>query len=50
MFKCAMEHDEVDEEYTGFYTQGKMMINPIYGQISYNCYFLNAFKLKVNTI
>jgi len=31
----------------GLYTNGQMIVDPIYGQISYNCCLSNAFKLKL---
>jgi hypothetical protein len=46
-FKCTLEKDELDEEYMGLYTNGQMITDPIYGQISYNCCLSNAFKLKL---
>jgi len=45
-FKCTLEQDELDEEYMGLYTPGQMILHPIYGQISYNTYPSNAFKLN----
>jgi hypothetical protein len=32
-----LEKDELDEEYMGLYTNGHIITDPIYGQISYNC-------------
>jgi len=46
LFKCCLEHDELDEEYIGLYSNGQMIMDPIYGQISYNCCVSNALKLK----
>jgi hypothetical protein len=37
----------LDEEYMGLYTNGQMITDPIYGQISYNFCLSNAFKLKL---
>jgi len=31
----------------GIYKHRQMINDPIYGQISYNCYLSNAFKLKL---
>jgi len=45
--KCTLEKDELDEEYMGLYTNGQMIPDAIYGQISYNCCLSNAFKLKL---
>jgi len=47
MFKCTLEHDQLEEEYMGIYKQRQMINNLIYGQISYNCCLSNAFKLKL---
>ena len=47
MFKCTMEQDELDEEYMGIYTNRQMIMDPIYGQSSYNCCLSNAFILKL---
>jgi hypothetical protein len=46
-FKCTLEKDELDEEYMGLYTNGHMIMDPIYRQIWYNCCVSNAFKLKL---
>jgi len=46
-FKCTLGPDKLDEEYMGLYTNGQMIMDPIYGQISYNCCLSNAFKLKL---
>jgi len=46
-FKCTLEQAELDEEYMGSYTNEQMITDPIYGQISYNCWLSNAFKLKL---
>jgi len=43
----TLEQDELDKEYMGLYTHRRMIIDPIYGQISYNCCLSNAFKLKL---
>ena len=38
----------MEEEYMGlYYTHGQMIMDPTYGQISYNCCLSNAFKLKL---
>jgi hypothetical protein len=47
MFKCTLEHDELEAEFMGIYKHGQIMNNSIYGQISYNCCLSNAFKLKL---
>jgi len=47
MFKCILEQDRMDKEYIGSYTHGNMIHYPIYGQISFNCCFSNAVKLKL---
>jgi len=46
-FKCTLEQDELDKAYMGLYTNGQLMMDPIYGQILYNCCLSNAFKLKL---
>jgi len=46
-FKCTLEKDELDDEYMELHTNGQMITDPIYGQISYNCCLANAFQLKV---
>jgi hypothetical protein len=47
MFKCNLEQDKLEEEYMGIYKHGQMIMDCIYGQISYNCCLSNALKLKV---
>jgi len=47
LFKCTLGQDKLAEEYMGVYTHWQMIINPIYGQISYNCSLPTAFKLKL---
>jgi len=47
MFKYTLEQDELEEGYMGLYTNGQMIMHPIYGQISYNCCLAKAFELKV---
>ena len=47
MIKCTLEQDELEEEYMGLYTHGRMIMDPIYGQILYNCCLSKAFKLKL---
>jgi len=47
MFKCTLEQAELEEEYMGLYTHGQMIMDPIYGQISYNCCLSKDFKLKL---
>jgi len=37
----------MEEEYMGIYKHRRMISDPIYGQISYNCCLSNAFKLKL---
>jgi hypothetical protein len=46
-FKCTLENKELNEEYMGLYTNGEMITDLIYGQISYNCGLSNTFKLKL---
>jgi len=46
MFKCTVDQHEFDQEYMGLSTQGWIIIDPIYGQILYNCWLSNSFKLK----
>jgi len=46
MFKCTLEQDELEEEFMGFCTNGQIVMDHIYGQISYNCCLSNAFVLK----
>jgi hypothetical protein len=47
MFKCILGKGELQIEYVGLYTNGKMIIVTMYGQISYNCWLSKAFKLKL---
>ena len=47
MFICTLEQHKLKEEYMGSYTNGQMIMDPIYGQISYNCCLSKAFKLKL---
>jgi hypothetical protein len=47
IFKCILEQEEYEEQYMGLYTHAQMINDPIYGQILYNCYLSNAFKLKL---
>jgi len=47
IFNCTLEQDELEEEYMGIYKHGQMIDDPIYVQISYNCYLSNAFKSKL---
>jgi hypothetical protein len=42
-----LTQEELDEEFLGLFTLGQMMNVPLYGQISYNSYLSNAFKLKL---
>jgi hypothetical protein len=46
-FKCTLENEELNEEYMGLYTNGEMITDLIYGQISYHCGLSNIFKLKL---
>jgi len=46
MFKCTLEQDELEAEYMGLYTHGQMIMDPIYGQILYNCCLSKTFKLN----
>jgi hypothetical protein len=36
IFRCTLKQEEWEEEYMGLYTNGQMIMVPIYGQISYN--------------
>jgi hypothetical protein len=45
--KCTLEKNKLVEEYMGLYTNGQMITDPIYGQISFNCCISNSFKLKL---
>jgi len=47
MCKCTLEQNELKEEYMGLYINGQMIMDPIYGQIWYNCCLSKAFKLKL---
>jgi len=47
MCKYTLEQDELEKEYIGLYTSGQMIMDSIYGQISYNCSLSKAFKLKL---
>jgi len=47
LYKCNLTQEELDEEYMGLYAPGQMMNDPLYGQMSYNSYLSNAFKLKL---
>jgi hypothetical protein len=46
-FKCTLEQDKLDEEYMGLYTIGQIIMDPIYGQISYHCWLANASNFKL---
>jgi len=46
MLKCTSEQAEWYKEFMESYTNGQMRMDPICGQISYNCGLSNAFKLK----
>jgi hypothetical protein len=46
MFKCTLEQNELEEEYMLIYKHRKMINNPVYGQISYNCCLSHTFKLN----
>jgi hypothetical protein len=46
MAKCTLEQDKLDDQYMGLYTNGQKIMDPIYGQILYNCCLSIAFKLK----
>jgi len=45
-FKCTVEQNKLDKEFMGLYTNERMIMDPIHGQISYNCCLSNNFKLK----
>jgi len=47
LFKCTLEQDDLEEEYMGLYTNGEMIMNPIYGQICNNCCLSKGFKSKL---
>jgi hypothetical protein len=47
IFKCTLERNVLEEEYMGLYSNGQMIMDPIYGQISFNCCLSEAFKLKL---
>jgi len=47
MFKCTLAQEELDKGYMGSYSHGHMIIDPIYGQMSYNCCLSNAFKMNL---
>jgi len=47
MFKCTLEQAELEEEYMGLCKNGQLIMDPIYGPISYNSCLSNAFKLKL---
>jgi hypothetical protein len=46
-FRCTLKKNELDKEYMGLYSNGHMIMNPKYEQISYNCCLSNAFNLKL---
>ena len=47
IYKCNLTQEELDQEYMGLYPPGQMMIDPLYGQISFNSSLSNAFKSKL---
>ena len=47
IYKCHLMQEEMKEDYMGLYAPGQMMNDPLYGQISYNSYLSNVFKLKL---
>ena len=47
MFKCTLEQDKLEEDYMRIYKHWRMINDPIYGQISYNCCLTNAFKFTL---
>jgi hypothetical protein len=46
-YKCNLTQVELDEEYMGLYAPGQIMNASQYGQISYNGFLSNAFKLRL---
>jgi hypothetical protein len=46
-FKCTLQKDELNKEYTGLYQHGHMIPDSIHCQILYNCCVSNVFKLKL---
>jgi hypothetical protein len=46
-FKCTLERNVLEQEYMGLYSNRQMIMDPIYGQISFNCCLSEAFKLKL---
>jgi len=47
MFKSTLGQAELEDKYMGLYTNGQMIMDPIYGQISYTGCHSNGFKLKL---
>jgi hypothetical protein len=47
ILKLTWEQNKVEEEYMGLYIIGHMILDPIYGQITYNCWLSKAFKLTL---
>ena len=41
-----MQQEESDEENVGLYATGQMVNDPVYGQMWYNNFLSNGFKLK----
>jgi hypothetical protein len=46
IFMSTLEKDKLEEDYLGLYTHQQKINDPVYGQISYNCCLVHAFKLK----
>jgi hypothetical protein len=42
-----LTQEELDAEYMGLYAPGQMMNDPLHGEILYNSFLSNAFKLKL---
>jgi len=47
IYNCDLTQKELDEAYMRLCAPGQMKNDPLYGQISYNCSFSDAFKLKL---
>jgi len=50
LYKCNLTQAELNQEYVGLCEPGKMMNDPLHGQISYNSSLSNAFKLQLGHI
>jgi hypothetical protein len=47
IYQRNIMQDELDAMYLQVYTPGQMINDPLYGQISFNGFLSNAFKLKL---